>query len=160
MKTILRGVRLGLATILQGITLVGFFLLAVPPWICCGRLYLLPIALVLSPLMLIGAALMLFCGPLANLIYYGLYQEEAKTGRLLDTGVEVFDPVQSCASVVSWAELDRITSIAFPLATEHRLEFKTGSRMVLASIDIQNNEPLVPWVGRDEPLSWLDVEDS
>ena len=103
---------------------------------------------------------MLFCGPLANLISYGLYQEEAKTGRLLDTGVEVFDPDQSCARVVSWAELDRITSIAYPLVTEHRPEHKAGNRTVLASIDVQNIEPRVPWIGRVEPLSWLDVEDS
>ncbi|GAA4470347.1 hypothetical protein [Novipirellula rosea] len=164
MHVITRYVRIGLATVFGGLAALGMLAFGLPMSISAGRVYLLPITLLLAPVMLAGAMVAFLFGPLAQAIGVGLYYEDALHGYPDDDGLMLRSGKGELDRVIQWAEIKRIVSVFRPPITDYRLYLNDGTNIDVATLATDGLESRldtlgIGWISPDDSILYAELDD-
>ena len=153
---IARYIRIGLTSVFGGLATLGMLAFALPMSISAGRIYLLPITLLLAPVMLAGAMVAIVFGPLAQAIGVELYYEDALHGLPNDDGITLRRRDGEVDRVIPWTAIKRIVSVFRPPITDFRLYLNDGTNIDVGTLATDGLESRLESLG----IGWISPNDS
>ena len=142
---------------------VGVLAFVLPMSISAGRIYLLPITILLLPVMLLGALVACLFGPLATAFAMAGHYERSLHGEADERGVTIRNHKGKILSVIAWDGITKLVSINRPPIVEHELELCDGAIVELATLPSEGLQVLldregVEWIGGEWGIPYWEYD--
>ena len=134
MRLVIRTLRLVAAYLCGTLATAGMLAFALPISISAGRVYLLPITILLLPVILVGAAMMCLFGPIAQVLGISAHYEDSLHGEADEAGITIRNHEGRQQRLIEWNAIEELLTVFRPPILEYELRLRDGEVIELATL--------------------------